>query len=255
MEVTQHAPGTFCWAELTTTSSSTAKAFYEPIFGWVSEDSPVGPDMVYTMWKRNGRNACAMFETHDPAHPPHWSLYVTVEDADTAAARAAELGGTVIAAPFDVMEHGRMAVISDPTGAVFCIWQPKGHIGSQITEEPGTHSWNELMTTDLSAARAFYTGLFGWEADDSMGFYVMFKAGETYVGGMAGITPEMGPMPSSWSPYFLAEDTDKAVSMASAAGGTVLAGPEDVPGMVRFAMIQDPTGGVFGVFKPLSPQG
>lgn len=253
MEVTQHAPGTICWAELTTSSAAAAKAFYEPIFGWESQDNPMGPDMVYTMWNRNGKTACAMFQGDDPNVPPHWTLYISVADADATVAKVEGLGGTIIAPPFDVMEHGRMAVISDPTGAVICLWQPKSHIGSELINETGTHSWNELMTTDTAAARDFYVGLLGWEPDTSMGDYTMFKAGETYIGGMMGITPEMGPMPSNWLPYFQVDSADKAAEQAAANGGAVCHAPQDVPGMVRFAILQDSCHAVFAVFNPLNP--
>src|SRR5436309_2427700 len=79
MEVTQHAPGTFCWVELTTTDAAAAKALYRELFGWDYVDNRVGPDMVYTMCQLNGKNAAALYEAHDPNNPPRWELYVGVE--------------------------------------------------------------------------------------------------------------------------------------------------------------------------------
>src|ERR1043166_3930184 len=142
MEATKHAPGTFCWVELTTTDAAATKNLYNKLFGWEYVDNPMGPDMVYTMCQLGGKSAGALYEAHDPNNPPHWSLYISVESADATAAKARELGGKVLMEPFDVAEHGRMAIIADPTGAIFHIWEPKRHIGYEIVGVPGTHCWS-----------------------------------------------------------------------------------------------------------------
>jgi predicted enzyme related to lactoylglutathione lyase len=124
-----HAPGSFCWIELATTDGEAAKKFYGELFGWEAQDNPMGPGMVYTMLKLNGKDVGALYEKGEEMKqvPTHWASYVSVESADEIAAKAKSLGGAVIMEPFDVMEHGRMAVITDPTGAVFSIWQDKQH--------------------------------------------------------------------------------------------------------------------------------
>jgi len=169
-EVTSHAPGSFCWIELNTSDPAAAKQFYSGLFGWDAEDTPAGPDMVYTMLRIKGLDVAAMcgLQAEQKAHgvPPHWMTYVTVESADDAAAKAASLGGKVMAGAFDVMDVGRMAVIQDPQGAVFCVWQPKAHIGARLVGETGTFGWDELWTTDTKKAVEFYTGLFGWGAKE-----------------------------------------------------------------------------------------
>src|SRR6184192_4095337 len=130
---TQHAPGTFCWPELSTTDQNGAKKFYSTLFGWTFNDTPIGPNEVYTTLQLGGRAAAALYnmrpEMRAQGIPPHWMSYVAVEDADQTAARARQLGGTIIVQPFDVMELGRMAVIQDPTGAPFALWQAKKHQG------------------------------------------------------------------------------------------------------------------------------
>jgi uncharacterized protein len=256
MEVSQHAPGSFCWVELTTTDAAGAKDLYNKLFGWDYVDNPMGPDMVYTMCTLNGKTAGALYEGHDANNPPHWGLYIRVESANETAAQARELGGNVLMEPFDVMEHGRMAVIADPTGAIFCLWEPKQHIGYEVVGVPGTHCWSELLVPDTSRAKDFYTGLFGWHVDDSMGDYTMFlpSEGGMALAGMMEMTPEMGPMPPNWTPYFFVENADAAVGTAEANGARVLHGPADVPGMVRFATVMDPAGAVFGIFHPLNRQ-
>ena len=165
-ETPNYAPGTFCWVELGTTDSEAAKKFYTELFGWTPDDKPVGPGMVYTMLNLDGKNAGALYQL-DPERiaqgtPPHWLSYVLVTSADESAAKAKELGATLLAGPFDVMTVGRMAVVQDPTGAVFALWQPKDHLGAGVVNVPNSFCWNELMTTDTAKDGDFYSGLFGW---------------------------------------------------------------------------------------------
>jgi hypothetical protein len=253
MGETQHAPGTFCWVELATTDAAGAKGLYSALFGWDFDDNPMGPDMVYTTCRLGGKSAAALYEAHDPNVPPHWGLYIRVESASDTAARARELGGNVLMEPFDVMEHGRMAVIADPTGAIFRVWEPNQHVGYEAAGVPGTHCWSELLVPDTAKAKEFYTALFGWTVDESMGWYTMFKpaGAEMALAGMMQMTPDMPPMPPNWTPYFFVADADAAAETAKANGATVLHGPEDVPGMVRFATVMDSAGAVFGLFHPL----
>ncbi|MEP6755881.1 MAG: VOC family protein [Chthonomonadales bacterium] len=258
MEITKHNPGTFCWVELTTSDAAGAKDFYSKLFGWDYLDNPMGPDKVYTMCQLGGKNAAALYEGHDPNNPPHWALYICVESADATAAKAKELGGNVIIEPFDAGGFGIMADIADPTGATFNIWEPKAHIGYEVSGGVGAHCWSELLVPDPAKAKAFYTALFGWTVDESMGWYTMFKesGAEMALAGMMGMTPDMPPMPPSWTPYFYVENADATAEIAAANGGRVLNGPQDVPGMVRFAIIMDAAGAVFGIFHPLAnPEG
>src|SRR6201995_3345314 len=163
---TQYTPGTFSWADLNTTDQAAAKAFYSGLFGWEITDMPAGEGVVYSMAAIGGKWVGAISppppQQRDPGGPASWNSYVTVADADATAAKAAELGATVHAPPFDVMEAGRMAVIQDPQGAWFLIWQTKQHLGAQLVNAPGALCWNELGSPDLDASTAFYGGLFGW---------------------------------------------------------------------------------------------
>src|SRR5215210_5393221 len=123
-ERTSHAPGTISWTDLATSDQVAAKEFYGGLFGWEYEDMPAGEGIVYSMAKVGGRSAAALSpqQADEAAQgvPPHWNVYVTVEDVDAAARAAGEAGGQVLAEPFDVFDAGRMAVIADPTGAVLC---------------------------------------------------------------------------------------------------------------------------------------
>ena len=77
-------------------------------------------------------------------------------------ALAKSVGGNVISEPFDVMTVGRMAIVADPAGAVFQLWEPRQHIGYHIVDEVGSVCWNELLTSDPAATEKFYTELFGY---------------------------------------------------------------------------------------------
>src|SRR5262245_58117825 len=255
--MTQHAPGTFCWPELATTDSAAAKKFYTSLFGWAFEDSDMGDGGTYTMLKLKGQSVGALYKMMgDQAAmgmPPHWGSYVSVESADDAATRAKTLGAKLLMEPFDVMDVGRMAVISDPQGAVFSVWQAKKHIGAGVLDEVGALCWTELMTTDAKAAEKFYTGLFPWKGEARpMGpgmVYTIFKRGEAQAGGMMGITPDMGPVPPHWGIYFQVADTDATVAKATSLGASVVVPPQDIPNIGRFALLKDAQGAHFGIIR------
>jgi predicted enzyme related to lactoylglutathione lyase len=243
----KYAPGRFCWADLSTSDASGAKEFYSSLFGWSYVDRPAG-GAIYSMAVKNDRQVCALYQLDEKMAqgiPPHWNSYVSIESADAAAEKANALGGRVVAAPFDVMTVGRMAVIEDPTGAIFSVWQPRDHAGAGLTGAPGAMCWNELMTNDPARAKEFYGGLLGWTGEDiafGESTYTMFKMGDATVAGMIEIGPAMGPVPPNWMLYFETDDVDADTARATAAGARVMAGPQDVPGMGRFVVMTDPQG-------------
>jgi uncharacterized protein len=257
--VTQHAPGTFCWPELGTLDQEGAKKFYGTLFGWSFKDSEMGPGEIYTIFTRDGVDVAALYTQREEERkmaPPHWNAYVAVESADRSADKAKQLGGTVLMAPFDVMEHGRMAVIQDPTGAVFSLWEAKKHFGVGVLGEPNSLCWTELMTKDAGQASAFYTGLLPWktEAMNSSGMeYTVFKRGDTGVGGMMQIQPAMGPIPSHWLTYFMVDDADGKIAKAQGLGAKILVPARSVPTVGRFAILTDPQGAAFAVIQPDMP--
>ena len=139
-EVTSHAPGAFTWIELGTTDQNGAKEFYGRLFGWTFEDQQMGPDMVYTTFRLKGRNVAAAYTLDPKQHPgvpPHWMLYVATADADATARRVGELGGKVMAAPFDVMDFGRMAVLTDPRARPSRSGRRGRTTASESTTSPG----------------------------------------------------------------------------------------------------------------------
>ena len=251
--ITRHAPGTFSWPELATSDQSGGKKFYMALFGWTAQDNDMGENGTYTILRKDGKDVGGLYTlTKDqPGVPPNWMSYVAVDSADQTAARAKELGGQVHAGPFDVAELGRMAVMQDPTGAMFAIWEAKQHIGAGVLNENGAMTWNELLTRDTKKAAAFYTALFPWKTEsmamsDNMD-YTVFKRGEANAGGLFAITPEMGPMPPNWSVYFQVEDTDAMAAKATSLGAKIAMPPTDIPQVGRFAVVVDPQGAPFGI--------
>jgi predicted enzyme related to lactoylglutathione lyase len=257
-DFTSHAPGTFSWPELSTTDQKGAVAFYRGLFGWDLNEQPMGPGDTYSMFQMRGKPVGAAYtmrpEEKQGGAPPHWNSYVTVANVDESAKKAASLGGKILAPPFDVMDAGRMAVIQDPTGAVFQIWQKNRSIGAEILNEPGALCWTELTTTDPTAAEKFYTGLFGWtpkHSAPSAGMeYTEFSVNGQPSIGMMPKPPHMpAHIPSYWMPYFQVENADASVAKAQSLGGKIMVPAQDIPNTGRFAIVTDPQNAMFAVFQ------
>jgi predicted enzyme related to lactoylglutathione lyase len=257
-EYTSHAPGTFSWVELATSDPKSGVAFYRTLFGWDVVEHDMGPAGVYSIFTMRGKDvgAGAGQQPQEKAMgiPPHWNLYVTVDNAAAAATKAMSLGGMVLAPPFDVMDNGRMAVIQDPTGATFQIWEPKAHIGVKIRNEPNSLCWSELTTRNPKAAEAFYVAMFGWTPKHSGNAAVMeyteFSVnGQPSVGMMA--MPENMPpqVPSYWMPYFQVTDLDASLSKAKGLGANAMVGPNAIPDGARFVILQDPQKAMFALYQ------
>jgi predicted enzyme related to lactoylglutathione lyase len=243
-EMTSYAPGMFCWVELTTSDGPAARSFYTSLFGWTTNEIPVGPNDVYVMLEMNGKTVGALFQKKD-MHS-NWGSYVAVTSADEAAEKAKSLGANIIAPPFDVMDVGRMAVIADPQGAVFSVWEARRSIGAAIVGETGTLVWNELMTTDADSARNFYPALFGWTAKVSPE-YTEWHLGGRGIGGMIEKLPPGAP--PNWIPYFAVDDTDATVQKTESLGGRVYMPGTDIPNVGRFAVLADPQGASFAIIQ------
>jgi uncharacterized protein len=252
-ERTQYTPGTFSWTDLTTTDQAAAKEFYSALFGWEANDVPVGEGVVYSMMSLGGHSVAAISpqpqQQRDAGAPPLWNSYVTVQSADDAAAKAAELGANLHAPAFDVMDAGRMAVIQDPQGAFFMVWEAKNNIGAGLVNAHGALAWNELASPDVDASEKFYGDLFGWTTDriEGMGMpYAIIKSAAGKSNG--GIRPVMPPgTPPHWLVYFGVDDIDASVATATERGARTLVDTMDI-GMGKIAVLQDPQGAVFALF-------
>jgi uncharacterized protein len=252
---TQHATGMFCWSELATTDQEGAKKFYSGLFGWAPEDTPMGEGESYTLLKQNGREAAALYrqqkQQRDMGIAPNWLPYIFVENADQTAAKVKSSGGKIVTGPLDVMEHGRMAVLEDPTSAVFAVWQPKKHTGAGVINETGSMCWNELITTDSSKATSFYKQIFGWK-DEPMrtaqgGPYTVMKKDGAQAAGIMQATPQMKLTHPYWLIYFAVDDCDKSAAKAEQLGGKTMMPPTNIPDIGRFSVLTDPQGAYFAI--------
>ncbi len=254
--IERHEPGSFCWFELATTDQNAAKQFYRSLFGWTSNDFPMGPSGSYTMFDVEGENVAAAYtmvpEQRAKGIPPYWMLYVAAESADKTAARANELGAKTIVAPMDVFSFGRMAVFSDPTHAPFSIWEPKQHPGVDVTGVDGTVCWADLSTPDADTASKFYCGLFGWDISvsehDSSG-YLHIRNGDAFIGGIPPANMRDPAAPPHWMLYFQISDCDASTAQAKELGASVLS-QHTLEHVGRFSIVKDPQGAVFSLFQP-----
>lgn len=238
-----------CWTDLMASDVAASSAFYTAVLGW---EVPAPDDAYggYVVAHVGGAATAGIGPTREGARTA-WTLYFATDDAEATAAAVREHGGTVVAPPADVMDLGRMAIVSDPAGAVFGLWQAGSFNGSQLVGEPGALSWEDLRSTDPATAKAFYTGVFGHEVtplDMAGPDYGTFSApgDPAPYGGMGGTFGAGGP--SHWLVYFAVADPDAAVAAAEQAGGSVVAPAFDTP-FGRMAGLADPDGAVFWVAR------
>lgn len=251
--VKRYPDGMFSWVDLTTTDIEAAHAFYSGLFGWEPDPQPLPGGGSYTNFRIDGYSVAGggqmMPEMQASGAPSVWVSYVNHSDIDAVAARATEAGGTVFMPPMDVMDQGRMALIMDPTGAPFGVWQPGLHIGAQIVNQPNSLVWNELQTRDSEAARAFYHAVFGWNDRTDDSGYLMWQEGDRVHCGAMSLDPAWGDAPSNWLVYFLVEDIDAAAARVVELGGQVVHGPAAAGELGRMIVAQDPQGATFAAIQ------
>ncbi|MEA9987152.1 MULTISPECIES: VOC family protein [Subtercola] len=257
--VRDYPEGAPCWADLMTTDSEGARAFYGGLFGWGFDGYPMpmgDSSAMYYMSTVNGRNVAGLMQLADEQAGsgirPAWNTYFAVSDADAAAARVSDGGGTLLYPVDEIPGSGRMAMAVDPLGARFGLWQETGHIGSGIVAEPGAIVWNELWVPDSASAAPFYESVLGVEAKptevEGAGDYTeLFVAGTSSAGVMAKFDAEL---PNAWVLYFEVADVDSALARAVDLGAGVMAPAFDVGGVGRVAGLTDPQGALFFVMTP-----
>ena len=241
--------GTPCWVELLTSDPGRSQDFYGRLFGWTVED-PGAEYGGYQNFQLNGeRVAGCMRNDGNAGVADLWSVYLAVDDAEAAVARASAQGGDVMVPAMDVMALGRMAVVVDVGGAVIGMWQPGEHRGFGYVGEPGAPSWFELHTRDYESSLDFYRAVFGWktrvEGDSPEFRYTTVDVGDEQHAGVmdaSGFLPE--GMPAGWTVYFGVADCDHSLSEVVSLGGDVIAKAEDTP-YGRLATATDVTGAVF----------
>lgn len=252
--VTSNAPeGTPNWIDLGVPDVERAKAFYGPIFGWEFQDTGAETGH-YNLCLLRGESVAAVMKNPDEnAADFWWDVYFAADDCDATVARVTDAGGEVVEPPMDVMDLGRMAIVRDPQGAQFGLWQGRAHIGSAYVNEPGSLVWNEVVTPDPKAALDFYAAVFGHRGEampaeeaGGMDYTVLKRPDGRYIGGVMG---EPGAGGASWQSCFAVADADEAVRLVREGGGAVDQEPVDSP-YGRFASVRDPFGARFQVMKP-----
>jgi predicted enzyme related to lactoylglutathione lyase len=253
----EYAPGTPSWVELSSPDTDASAAFYGEIFGWnASEPGPIEETGGYRMFQQNGDRIAGLMGHMQEGQPTVWATYISVADADETAGKVRDAGGNVMVEPMDVMDIGRMAVFVDPTGAVFGIWQPKEFAGADVVNEPVSLCWNEVLTRDAEADKAFYPAVFGWakgrpQFEGAPESYVVWEVDGKPVGGLMEMSEPYFPpeVPPHWSVCFAVEDVDSVVAKARDLGATITYEPMDMP-IGRFAGIVDPQGASFSIMQP-----
>lgn len=250
--------GTPSWVDLMVPDQAKAVAFYSSLFGWD----------VHTGGEESGFYGMAALQDRPVAGigqpppgqemPPVWTTYLSVSDVDKTAAAITEAGGQIVMPVMEVMKEGRMAVATDPAGAVFGLWEPGHHFGTQVTSAPGTPAWNECMSRDYPASKAFYEQVFGYGfqdlSNDEFTYAVLLVDGRP-VGGVGGL-PESVPaeVPSNWATYFWVSDADASAAKVTELGGRVLGEPFDSP-FGRQVRVMDDQGAAFLLIAPNEQSG
>ena len=254
-KVTKYPHGTFSWADNNSTDPEAVKSFYQGLLGWDKDEFPMGPDMpgaTYTMFKQDGAYTAGlagmMASMQEMGIPSHWSNYVTVEDVDALADVVTANGGTILYGPGDIFDSGRMMQIQDPTGAQLSLWQPINHIGAGIVNTVGAMCWNELLTRDAEAAKAFYSKVLGWEYYGDEHYIHISNRGRNN-GGMMEMDENFGGMPSTWMVYFHVENIDTATKRVEELGGAVVMPKREAPDTGYFSVVKDPAGAHFYVMQ------
>jgi uncharacterized protein len=259
-----YAPGEFCWVDLSTPDVEGAKKFYGDLLGVDAELAPGDPAETggYGFFTKNGKMVAGFGPTMQEGQPPAWSSYISVEDADATIEKVKDAGGSVIFGPVDLPnDSGRMAVLQDPTGAFISINQQQNHPGAQLVNEPGTWTWNQLVTSDPAKAKDFYGAVFGWSTVHNEGvpegMDMIQVEGQRWPEGLAGMMPigdEMPPgVPSHWQVYFVVENLDEAIEKTTGSGGRHVFGPQPIP-VGKIAGVFDPQGAGVSLIEPDYPE-
>ncbi|MFE2048258.1 VOC family protein [Streptomyces sp. NPDC059459] len=249
MKLHEPVPGGPCWAELGTSDLEAAERFYAGLFGWHCGTDAGAQAGGRTIARLDGAAVAALAPLDQPGRPVAWNVSFAVRDADTAVRLVTAAGGTVAQGPADVFDAGRSVVAVDPTGAVFQLWQGRSFPGAGVFNAPGSLGWVELLTREPGRAADFYTTVFGWTVTTSDRYPQWGIEGADF-GGMVTMDEKFPhEVPAHWLPYFAVADVDTAAAGTTGAGGTVLMPPTSVPEGPRIAVLRDPQGAMFGVYR------
>ncbi|MFE9095706.1 VOC family protein [Streptomyces sp. NPDC007264] len=257
MLTTRFVNGAPNWLDVGTSDLDGALSFYGGLFGWRFRSA--GPEAGgYGFFQLSGETAAGVMRTTPEQGPPSWTVYFQSPDAQATAKAAEQAGGSVLVRPMDVMGEGHMAVLADPAGVPFGIWQPGRTSGIEVAGAPGSLCWVELHTLDIARAAAFYHRVLGWETEGVPfpgGTYTCVNpegaGADSMFGGLVPLAddPTEARSAAHWLPYFDVTDTDATVSRAQELGGSLRMPPTDLEGVGRVARLADPYGARFAVLR------
>lgn len=245
----ERMPGKIIWRDLLTDDPAASQRFYGELFGWTFESvgaaSNLKSDAAYTLIRHNGKLIGGMIDTlalNGRRDISQWIVLMSVEDIDARVKTVTAGGGEVITPPTDMQNRGRLAVIRDAEGALLGLLETRDGDPRDSEPEIDGFLWDELWTTDVAGAGAFYNDLAGLTVDtvdidndeETAPTYSLLKAGDT---------PRFGIMPNPlegldpvWVSYIRVEDPAAITSRVAALGGRVIveAGPRPIGGEVAF---------------------
>lgn len=250
--IRKYKAGEFCWCDIDSANTRRSKKFYGAIFGWKALDTPGGPTGPYSLMRVGGKDVAGMYAML-PAErkkkvKTSWLPFIAVKSASATAKKAKAAGAKITEPVKRIGDSGTMAILKDPAGAEFAVWQAASHIGAGVDGKPGCVSWHDLSVKDTTKAGAFYTKVFGWKhrtQDMGGGKYHTFEQGRE---GVAGMWPEgMKKFSPCWITHFKVADCGKAAATAKKLGGRVHMPPMRISKTMSFAILADPDGAAFGV--------
>lgn len=241
--------GTPVWVDLQSADPPAAATYYRSLFGW--EVSPPSAESGgFSLASGRGVPIAALGPLPSEDVPVMWTAYFSVDDLQAAAEAATRAGGSVLLEPGEPVPGIHLAIVADPQGAVFGLWQPRGQGDPWLRDEPGAVDWLELVAADPASTFRFYEAVLGvgiseMRVGDEP--YGLFDVGETSV---AGAYRSEDADSAHWLVYFNVADLDAAIVRATELGGTLRTEPLSAPGVGRWAEIVDPQGAGFALLEP-----
>jgi len=246
------ATGRFVWFEYVSKDAPRAQGLFGELFGWSTKSVPM-PDGAYTMIAAaDGTTIGGYFAAPEGAPPKaSWLPYLLVSSAAEIATKVKGLGGSVMKEPFKVGDFATMAVVVDPLGAPFALWQPT-KAEDTPKPQPGHFVWNELPSKDPTASVQFYSQVGGFTSSKmdmgGMGTYHLLESGGQRRAGI--MAQQMPEAPHAWLPYVQVASADQTADKAKRLGATIVVPPTQIPNVGRFAIFVDPQGAGTGILQP-----